>query len=66
MKVDFNEMRCCDELMTPIPEQHNLLDDSQSQSWVCLSCGSYALFKQGQFDEEELEELVLNYDLTQR
>jgi len=66
MKIDFSELRCCNELLTPIPEQHSLLDDSISQSWVCLSCGEYAMFKQGHFDEEELEEIVLNYDLKQR
>jgi hypothetical protein len=39
--------------MTPLPEQDSLLDASTSQSWVCLSCGKYASFKQGYFDEEE-------------
>ena len=63
MKIDFSELRCCDELMTSIPEQHSMLEDSTSLSWVCLSCGAFATFKQGQFDEEELENLVLNYEL---
>ena len=58
MKIDFSELRCCDELMTSIPEQRNT-----SLSWVCLKCGAFATFNQGQFDEEELENLVLNYEL---
>ena len=56
--------RCCSDLMVLVPTQNMFFEEiSEVHQWVCKSCGTYVILTEGRLDEEELENLVVNYDL---
>lgn len=54
-KVEFDDI-CCGKKMKHYPHLQTLMGGIQNQQmWLCLECGSYFSFEEGQYDEEELE-----------